>query len=247
MQYLNLSIYIIVITFSITNITRNGFICSADNSKVLKQETLKQVQGDNISNKTKMDSSMNKYSDIKKDCFKLHYDAIVVDTHNDLMMQVMENGVDISKEQRSTQSDLVRWIKGGLDVQIFSIYVPEKYKKNHYAYVNREIDKLEEIAASHPDMLNLCYDYESVMKCVNQGKVCGLLGGEGGTMIEASLDKLEHLYNRGLRYLTLTWNNSNQIGSSARDETERGIKGGLTEFGKSVVQKMDVHSGTLLT
>ena len=238
---MNLLIYVIAITFSITNITRNGFICSADNSKVLKSPGSqdRQVQHDSNSNRTKMDSSMNKYSDIKKDCFKLHYDAIVVDTHNDLMMQVMENGVDISKEQRSTQSDLVRWIKGGLDVQIFSIYVPEKYKKNHYAYVNREIDKLEEIAASHPDMLNLCYDYESVMKCVNQGKVCGLLGGEGGTMIEASLDKLEHLYSRGLRYLTLTWNNSNQIGSSARDETERGIKGGLSEFGKSVVQKMD--------
>jgi membrane dipeptidase len=185
-----------------------------------------------------MDSSARKDSSYQ-DPLKLHYDAIVVDTHNDILMQVMENGVDISKEQRGTQSDIVRWVKGGLDVQIFSIYVPEKYKKNHYSYVNREIDKLEEIAASHPDMLNLCYDYESVMKCVNQGKVCGLLGGEGGTMIEGSLENLENLYNRGLRYLTLTWNNSNQIGSSARDETERRVKGGLTEFGKSVVRKMD--------
>lgn len=215
-----------------------GFICSQRN---YVETGLKPVSTDSTpnSNKTKMDSSVNKFPDIQKDCFKLHYDAIVIDTHNDILIQVMEKGIDISKEQSSTQTDLVRWIKGGLDVQIFSIYVPEKYKKNYYSYVNSEIDKLEEIAAAHPDMLNLCYKYEDVMKCVNQGKVCGLLGGEGGTMIEGSLEKLENLYNRGLRYLTLTWNNSNQIGTSARDETERRVKGGLTEFGKSVVEKMD--------
>jgi len=124
-------------------------------------------------------------------------------------------------------------------VQLFSLYVPEKYKKNHFKYIKAEIDKLEEIASANPELLNLCYDYESLIECINKGRVCGLLGGEGGTMIEGSLENLEYLYSRGMRYLTLTWNNSNQIGSSARDETQKGIKGGLTDFGKQVVRKMD--------
>src|SRR5437870_11671402 len=100
---MKLLIYIIAITFSI------GFICSpsaqdrpADNSKIVPNST-----------KTKMDSSVSKDSSFQ-DPLKLHYDAIVVDTHNDILMQAMENGVDISKEQPSTQSDLVKWIKGGL-------------------------------------------------------------------------------------------------------------------------------------
>ncbi|MGH2575273.1 MAG: dipeptidase, partial [Ignavibacteria bacterium] len=168
-----------------------------------------------------------------------HYDAIVIDTHNDIMMQVMEKGIDITKENSSTQSDLIRMVKGGLDVQVFSIYVPAKYKKNHFSYVNNEIDKLEEIASNHPDKLSIAYDYSKLIVYLSEGKTCGLLGGEGGTMIEGSLEKLEHLYKRGLRYLTLTWNNSNQIATSSRDEAERNVKGGLTEFGKTVIEKMD--------
>jgi membrane dipeptidase len=65
------------------------------------------------------------------------------------------------------------------------------------------------------------------------------MGGEGGNMIEGSIDKLETLYDRGVRYLGLTWNTSNAIAVSARDESERGRQGGLTEFGKKVVQRMD--------
>jgi membrane dipeptidase len=201
-----------------------GFICSSNQPKSTSNST-----------KTMIDSTTKKFSNP----FELHYDAIVVDTHNDILMQVMEKGANISRRQNATQSDLVRMITGGLDVQIFSLYVPEKYKKNHFDYVKREIDKLEEIAAANPELLTLCYDYESLIRYINKGTVCGLMGGEGGTMIEGSLENLEYLYNRGMRYLTLTWNTSNQIGSSARDESRRGVRGGLTDFGKQVVQKMD--------
>jgi membrane dipeptidase len=56
------------------------------------------------------------------------------------------------------------------------------------------------------------------------------------------LGKLEALYNRGVRYMTLTWNNSTSWATSALDETTKGSSlphKGLTEFGKSVVHKMN--------
>jgi membrane dipeptidase len=65
------------------------------------------------------------------------------------------------------------------------------------------------------------------------------MGGEGGNMVEGSMENLETLYERGVRYLGLTWNTSNAIGTSARDESERGRTGGLTDFGKEVIRKMD--------
>jgi membrane dipeptidase len=190
-------------------------------------------------NISKMDSSTNKFSDLDKDAFKLHYDAIVIDAHNDILMPVMLNGADMTKEMSSTQSDFVKWKKGGLDVQIFSIYVPEKVKRNDFKYAMRLIDKLEQIQAEYPDELFLAKNYEELIKRVNEGKFCGLMGGEGGNMVEGSMENLETLYKRGVRYLGLTWNTSNSIGISARDESERGRTGGLTDFGKEVIQKMD--------
>jgi membrane dipeptidase len=192
-----------------------------------------------INNKMDSTTGTNKFKDLNKDAFALHYDAIVIDTHNDVLMPVMLEGADLTKENSSTQSDLVKWRKGGLDVQVFSIYVPERYKTGHFKYVNKLIDHLEQTAKDYPEMLYLTDNYNDLMKGLNDKHFCGLMGAEGGAMIEGSIDKLETLYKRGVRYLGLTWNTSNEIGVSGRDETERGRKGGLTEFGKDVVRKMN--------
>ena len=69
-------------------------------------------------------------------------------------------------------------------------------------------------------------------------------------MIEYDMVKLMELYQRGMRYMTLTWNNSTTWATSARDESspqpppvegEKRIllKKGLNEFGKEVVRKMN--------
>ncbi len=196
----------------------------------------------NITTTKKTDSTMNntsKFPDLNKDAFKLHYDAIVIDTHNDILMPVFLEGADLNKNNPGTQSDIIKWKKGGLDVQMFSIYVPERYKSNDFKYVMKLIDKLEENQAENPESFALCTSYQELTAGLESGKFCALMGAEGGNMIEGSMENLETLYSRGVRYLGLTWNTSNAIGTSARDETERGKKGGLTDFGKDVVKRMN--------
>ncbi len=46
-----------------------------------------------------------------------------------------------------------------------------------------------------------------------------MIGVEGGHMIEDRLDYIDSLYHRGVRYLTLTWNNSTSWASSAKEES----------------------------
>jgi membrane dipeptidase len=171
--------------------------------------------------------------------FKLHYDAIVIDTHNDILMPVFLKGAVITKDNLSTQSDIVKWQKGGVDAQVFSIYVPERFKSDHFGYAMKMIDFVEKMTDTYPELMVLCYNYDDLLKNLERGIFCILMGAEGGSIIEGSIDNLITLYNRGVRYLGLTWNTSNQIGTSARDESQRGRKGGLTEFGKEVVITMD--------
>ena len=77
-----------------------------------------------------------------------------------------------------------------------------------------------------------------------------LFGLEGGHMIENSLANLDNFYTRGVRYMTLTWNNSTDWATSALDEASpnpsRGgalkdsvRRKGLTDFGKQVVKRMN--------
>jgi membrane dipeptidase len=68
------------------------------------------------------------------------------------------------------------------------------------------------------------------------------MGIEGGHSIEDSIPLLREYYDLGVRYMTLTWSNSNNWADSSGDITDTSIphtKEGLTEFGKDVVYEMN--------
>lgn len=172
---------------------------------------------------------------------KIHRKAIVVDTHNDILMQAADRGVVFDQDLTGkTHSDLTRWKKGGLDVQLFSVYC-DGDAKNPYAFANREMDSLDAVAARNPDKIVKVFNYADLLKAVKQHKIAAMFGVEGGHMIENDLGKLEALYNRGARYLTLTHNIAPSWATSAADETTQPNlpHKGLTDFGKQVVQRMN--------
>ena len=72
-------------------------------------------------------------------------------------------------------------------------------------------------------------------------KIAACIGIEGGTAIENDLTKLKIFYDRGARYLGLTWNDSPDWASSAKDEISADYQGqhGLSAFGKDVIRMMN--------
>jgi membrane dipeptidase len=173
---------------------------------------------------------------------KLHFDAIVVDAHNDAVQRIL-SGEDISLRTPHGHSDLPRFKEGGLDVEVFSIWVPpEKTSRPYYDQADEQIDSIESFVRRNPVQVGLARSAEEVERLVADGKFVAMLGMEGGHPIGTDLRKLEHFYRRGVRYLTLTWNNSTDWASSARDETDASARikqKGLTAFGRHVVRRMN--------
>jgi membrane dipeptidase len=172
---------------------------------------------------------------------KIHDKAIVVDTHNDILMKSVDDGMVFDNDLTGkTHSDLARWKQGGLDVQLFSVFCDGE-KKNPYQYANRQMDSLDAVLARNPDKMVKVANTAALLKAVKQHKIAALFGVEGGHMIEDDLSKLDVLYSRGARYMTLTWNNSTTWASSAYDETfaKNLAHKGLTDFGKQVVKRMN--------
>lgn len=181
---------------------------------------------------------------------KIHRKAIVVDTHNDMLMKAVDKGIVFDQDLTGkTHTDLVRWKKGGLDVQLFSVYC-DGDAKNPFAYANREMDSLDALALRNPDKIIKVFNYAELVKAVHQNKIAAMFGVEGGHMIEDDLNKLEALYKRGARYLTLTHNIAPSWATSAADEASLNSSGGetlktstrqkgLSDFGKQVVERMN--------
>jgi membrane dipeptidase len=172
---------------------------------------------------------------------KIHTDAIVVDTHNDIISTILDKGISIEQDLKGiTHSDLSRWKQGGLDVQLFSVWCDGE-QKNPFAFAIREMDTLDAIVKRNPDKIAEVANSKELFATVKQHKIAAMFGVEGGHMIENDLDKLDSLYKRGARYMTLTWNNSTPWATSAYDETftKNLPHKGLTDFGKQVVQRMN--------
>ncbi|MES2418566.1 MAG: dipeptidase [Bacteroidota bacterium] len=169
----------------------------------------------------------------------LHEKAIVVDTHGDILFNQIKSGIDIGQLQATGNFDLQRAKQGGLDVQVFSIWCDET---GGYALANREIDSLYSLIKRYPDKIKLVRNAAEIRQAVKEQKLAAMIGVEGGHMIENNLDYLNKLAERGMAYLTLTWNNSTSWASSAAEETSGKIKpenAGLNDFGKKVVARLN--------
>ena len=175
---------------------------------------------------------------------KIHFNAILVDTHNDFLSKAVGSRRVFDTDLKGiTHTDLVRMQEGGVKVQIWSIFCDDHYGKGSaFKYANRELDTLFAIVARNSKTMEIVYNYKELMRAVKNHKIACMSGVEGGHMMEDNLDYLDSFYNRGVRYMTLSWNNSTSWSTSALDESIHRFTVtpyGLNDFGKEVVKKMN--------
>src|SRR5436190_1879217 len=173
----------------------------------------------------------------------LHRRAIVVDTHADTTQFIAYRGFDIAKPQPEAQLDLPKAAAGGLDAQFFSIFVlPMRFKPDQwYVEAVHQIDAIDKLARDNPTKLRVARTAADVRANAGAGVVSALYGLEGGHALgpgghTAQLEHLRALAARGVRYMTLTWTNSNDIGGSCADA---GDIRGLSPFGAEVIKEMN--------
>ena len=171
----------------------------------------------------------------------IHFKSVLVDTHNDALTACIEKKVSLDQDLTGiNHSDLKRFKEGGLDYQLFSVWC-DGNKANPYAWAMREMDTLDAVAARNPDKIVVAKTWKDIQKALKENKIVAQFGVEGGHMIEDHIDRLDTFYKRGVRYMTLTWNNSPTWASSHVDEHDPNYTGpkGLTAFGKQIIQRMN--------
>jgi membrane dipeptidase len=177
----------------------------------------------------------------QEDYLRIHKNAIMVDGHNDVLLRVM-SGRSIDQHTSVGHSDLFRFAEGGIDVQFFSVWMGMDYGKGKaFRRANTIIDTLEAIVGRNGDKIALARSADEAEEIVRNGKLAAVIGVEGGHMIEECLDYIDSLYNRGMRYMTLTWTGvpwvSSSVEESKKDDTV--IFKGLNPFGEEVVKRMN--------
>ncbi|QQT27684.1 dipeptidase [Sphingobacterium spiritivorum] len=177
-----------------------------------------------------------------QDYKQIHKDLIVVDGHNDVIYESIFKGKDIGKRLNTGHTDLPRLKEGGVDVQVFAVWSDDKkWKKGAFNHANDQIDALEKMISKNSQQIELAKSSKDIDAILNKGKIAAVIGVEGGNMIESKIANLEKLYDRGVRYLTLTWNyNLPWVTAAAIEVKTSSDKGkGLTAHGKDIIRRMN--------
>ncbi|MGJ1433212.1 dipeptidase [Sphingobacterium spiritivorum] len=177
-----------------------------------------------------------------QDYKQIHKDLIVVDGHNDVIYESIFKGKDIGKRLNTGHTDLPRLKEGGVDVQVFAVWSDDKkWKKGAFNHANDQIDALEKMISKNSRQIELAKSSKDIDAILNKGKIAAVIGVEGGNMIESKIANLEKLYDRGVRYLTLTWNyNLPWVTAAAIEVKTSSDKGkGLTAHGKDIIRRMN--------
>ena len=173
----------------------------------------------------------------------VHRSALVIDTHADTPQRMLDEHYDLTQPLDGGYLNFASAKEGNLGAEFFSIWVEPKLFAGHYARRTLElIDAVRQQALKHPDQMMMAYSPEDIEQAHREHKLAALMGIEGGHSIEDSLGLLRDYYRLGVRYMTLTWSNSNDWADSSGDADDPSVKhtqDGLTDFGKDVVYEMN--------
>ena len=169
----------------------------------------------------------------------IHRRAIVIDTHNDVTTPMTNNDFDLNGTPPTPyRTNIARMKQGGLTAEFFSLYVRPWYVQNGGS-TRRTLDMIDSVYRAverNPRDLMIATSVADIRRAKRLNKVACLMGIEGGHAIEDSLPTLREFYRLGVRYMTLTWNNTNNWADSNRGPKTHG---GLSDFGREVVREMN--------
>jgi len=175
---------------------------------------------------------------------QIHNSALVIDTHADTPQSFLDGNFDIGSTDPSSlvQVTLDKARAGNLGAEFFSIWVEPATNQGHFAQKTLDlIDSVYQQAARHPDRMMMAFNTADIERAHKEHKFAALMRIEGGHSIENDIHLLRDFYRLGVRYMTLSWSNTNEWADSSGDINDSKVQhhDGLTDFGKQVVLEMN--------
>lgn len=173
---------------------------------------------------------------------QIHAEAVVIDGHADTPQRFVDESWNFTDPLGAGMLNLETAQAGNLAAEFFAIWAEPKAWRGRYAHRTLQlIDGVYEQLRKHPTTMRMGLTPADILQAHKDKVFCALLGIEGGHSIEADLGLLRMYHRLGVRYMTLTWANSNEWADSSGDLEDATVAhhGGLTGFGRDVVREMN--------
>lgn len=168
----------------------------------------------------------------------LHRDAVVVDTHNDLLMLVARRP---PAQQSAYFRD--RWLPqlraGGVDVQVLPVFIDDDYRpEGALRQTLRMVEAAHRVAEASADAVALCGTGAEIDAALADGRIALVLALEGCEAVGVDVSLLTTMFRLGVRMASFTHFGRTAL---ADGSAEDGTGSRLTAAGVEAVRLMEAH------
>lgn len=156
---------------------------------------------------------------------------LICDMHCDLPSQIYSGEKIMFNNCHWSENRLK---KDNVYVQVFASFVDKLVSDNPFKRVDSLIHNFKKELEN--SKMSIVTEYVQLCDNIKNGKNSAILSVEGGEALGGEIENVEYFYNLGVRFMTLTWNNRNQLGTSSDPSCKNEP---LTEFGLAVVKEMN--------
>lgn len=155
----------------------------------------------------------------------------IFDLHCDTISAVSGNGGAL--RVNDLHFDLERARRAGVRGQVFALFSRSREPETAWAEIRRQLECFYRQLEQNRERM---YLLQSGGDWREEGEsIAAVLHLEGADCILEDLERLDHLYDRGLRSLGLTWNHDNIFAAGVGGE---GRERGLTPLGRELVRRL---------
>jgi len=156
----------------------------------------------------------------------------IADLHCDTLYKIRQDRKHAIKSRMADGSfhvNLQKLKQSGYLIQNFAAFVDAEEDSERFAACNELIDIFYEEIENNIDSVMAVKSFADIEKCIKSSRIGALLTVEEGGVAEGSINKLDKLYERGVRMMTLTWNYENELAypndvERQRAERQKGLK-----------------------
>lgn len=174
------------------------------------------------------------FSQVKVD--EIHRKAIILDAHADTPLLLLDYNADLGKKLNFGHIDFPRLREAEVDIQFFAIFVHPEIKDTAKSRALHIINRVMDAINKNQDKVEFASSIDNALSISKKNKTAIMMGLESGHIIDNNLNNIEEFYKKGIRYITLTWINSNKWADAATDTPKWN---GLSKEGKAAVKEMN--------
>ena len=158
----------------------------------------------------------------------------IIDGHCDTLTHILDNSSNLHDKSNHVSIDTL--LEGGVKIQFFAAWIGPKRRYGPPLQRGiKLIDRYYTMINENPNLLFPVLRYEDI-DMVKSNQIGSILTVEGGYILEGEISNLRIIHKLGVRLITLTWNNRNEISDGIMETNSRS---GLSSFGISVIREMN--------